>query len=148
MAASLVVWHTRIFPFLIVVQLTSTVSIIVPNAFLHYKITLLNRKAKENERLGNEEDEKKFKRLHQELQSQVKATITLFLVCGIDVVANILLPVTYLCSILCYSRASLNLCFSIFNISTRSWCFTIPSSTIWLIHEEDTKKTTKLVYSL
>ena len=92
---ALVVWHTRIFPFLIVLQLTSTVSIIiiVPNVFLHYKITLSNRKAQENERLGNEEEVKKFKRLHQELQSQVKATITLFLVGGIDVVVNILLPI-------------------------------------------------------
>ena len=92
---ALVVWHARIFPFMIVVRLLSSVSIIVPNVVLQYKITLSNRKAEENKRLGNEEEVKKFKRLHRELRSQAKATITLFLVGGIDVLANILLPIFY-----------------------------------------------------
>lgn len=53
---ALVVWHSRIYPFMIVPRLTSVVSIIAVNTFLQYKITKSNRKAKENQRLGNEEE--------------------------------------------------------------------------------------------
>lgn len=42
--------------------------------------------------LRNEEVVKKFMKLQQELRSQVRAAITLFLVSGIDVLANLLLP--------------------------------------------------------
>ena len=71
------------------------VSIIAANTFLQYKITKSNRKAKENQRLGNKEEVKKFEKLLQELQAQIKATITLFLVGGIDILANMLLPGVY-----------------------------------------------------
>jgi len=54
-----------------------------------------NRKAEENERLGNEEEVRQFRKFVQEVRAQAKATITLFLVGGIDVVANILIPVMY-----------------------------------------------------
>ena len=90
-----VFWHPRIYPFMIVPRLTSAVSVIVANAFLKYKITISNRKAKENERLGNEEEVKKSKKLLRELRAQAKSTITLFIVGGIDVVANMLLPGVY-----------------------------------------------------
>ena len=92
---ALVVWHPRIYPFMIVPRLTSVVSIIAANTFLRYKITKSNRKAKENQRLGNEEEVKKFEKLLQELRAQIKATITLFLVDGIDILANMLLPGIY-----------------------------------------------------
>ena len=71
------------------------ICIVAANSFLKYKITLSNRKAAENQRLGNEEEVKKFKDLLQEVRAQVKANITLFLVGGIDVIANILQTVTY-----------------------------------------------------
>ena len=45
--------------------------------------------------MGNEEEVKKFEKLLQELRAQVKATITLFLVGGIDILANMLLPGVY-----------------------------------------------------
>ena len=50
-----------------------------------------NRKAKENERLGNEEEAKKFQKLIQLLRMQMKPTITLLLVGGIDVIGNVLI---------------------------------------------------------
>ena len=59
----------------------------------YYFPSVENRKAKENEMLRNEEVVKKFMKLQQELRSQVRAAITLFLVSGIDVLANLLLPV-------------------------------------------------------
>ena len=65
------------------------------NSFLQYKITISNRKAAENQRLGNEEVMKNLKNLLQEVRKQAKATITLFLVGGIDVIANILKITTY-----------------------------------------------------
>ena len=51
--------------------------------------------AKENQRLGNEEEAKIQNKLLQEIQAQAKATITLFLVGGIDVVTHVLQIVTY-----------------------------------------------------
>ena len=88
-------WHYTIFPIVVIPRLTSTVFIIVANVFLQYKITITNRKARENRRLGNEEEAKRFTKLVQVFQTQVKATITLFLVGGVDVIANIMIPVMY-----------------------------------------------------
>ena len=88
-----VYWHTPIFPYFLTLRLMSAMSIITVNILLQYKITISNRKAKENQRLGNEE--KRGKKLVQVFQEQAKATTMLFLVGGIDVIANILLPVTY-----------------------------------------------------
>ena len=88
-----VYWHTPIFPYLMILRLMSAISIIAANIFLQYKITTSNRKAKENQRLGNEE--KRSKNLVQELKARAKATTMLFLVGGIDVIADILLPVMY-----------------------------------------------------
>ena len=62
---------------------------------MEYKITISNSKAKENKRLGNEEEVKKFNRLVQEVKAQAKATITLFVVGGIDIIASILFPIVY-----------------------------------------------------
>ena len=64
------------------------------NSFLQYKITLSNRKAAENQTVGNEDEAKNFKTLLLEVWAQAKATITLFLVGGINVIANILQTVT------------------------------------------------------
>ena len=75
--------------------LISIICTVAANGFLQYKIAITNRKAKENQRLGNEEEMKKFKKLSQEIWAQAKATITIFLVGGIDVIANILYIVTY-----------------------------------------------------
>ena len=88
-----VYWHTPIFPYFLTLRLMSAMSIITVNILLQYKITISNRKAKENQRLGNEE--KRSKKLVQVFQERAKATTMLFLVGGIDVIANILLPVTY-----------------------------------------------------
>ena len=65
-------------------QSISIICIVAANSFLQYKITLSNGKAAENQRLGNEDEAKNFKTLLQEVQAQAKATITLFLVGGID----------------------------------------------------------------
>ena len=69
---ALVVWHPRIYPFMIVPRLTSAVSVIVTNAFLQYKITISNRKAKENERLGNEEEVKSPKNFCESYEHRPK----------------------------------------------------------------------------
>ena len=75
----------------------SIICTVAANGFLQYKIAITNRKAKENQRLGNEKM-KKFKKLSQEIRAQAKATITMFLVGGIDVIANILHIVIYVVS--------------------------------------------------
>ena len=56
---------------------------------------LYQTKAKENERLGNEDEVKRFQKLVQLLHRQAKPTITLLLVSGIDVIGNILIPFMY-----------------------------------------------------
>ena len=84
---------TTIFPYIVIPRLISAISIMVANILLQHKITISNRKAKENERLGNEE--KGSKKLLEVFRAQAKATTVLFLVGGIDVMADILLPVMY-----------------------------------------------------
>jgi len=71
------------------------VFILVVNVFLQYKITISNRKARENQKLGNEEEEKRFRKLVQQLQAQTKVTITLLFIGGIDVIANMLILLLY-----------------------------------------------------
>ena len=80
----------------VLTQLISPVCIVAANGLLQYKITMSNRRAKENQRLGNEEEAKNSKKHLQKVKAQPKATITLFLIGGIDVIANILQIVTYL----------------------------------------------------
>ena len=92
---ALVDWDVLYIPFIVTLQITSAVFIITANAFLQYKVVLSNRKARENCRLGNEEEVKRFEKLVQLLRAQAKATITLFLIGGIDVIANILIPTLY-----------------------------------------------------
>ena len=92
---ALVFYHYTSLPFIAVPRLSLIVSIVVANVFLQYKITMSNRRVKENERLGNEEEVKKSKKLLQEVRAQAKTTITLFVVGGIDVAASILLPIVY-----------------------------------------------------
>lgn len=84
-------YHGSISPFFILCRLTATVCIIVANVFLLYKVVISNRKAKENEKLGNEEEANRFQKLVQLLCAQAKPTTTLLLVGGIDVIGNILL---------------------------------------------------------
>jgi len=91
----LVDWHVTYLPFILLPRLTSAVFILVVNIFLHYKVTISNRKARENQKLGNEEEAKRFRKLVQQFRAQTKATITLLLVGGIDVIANILIPLLY-----------------------------------------------------
>ena len=88
-------WDIKLIPFGFIARVTSILSIVVANVFLQYKITLSNRKAKENERLGNEEEVQRFRKFIQEVRAQAKATLTLFLAGGIDVMGNILIPVIY-----------------------------------------------------
>ena len=76
-------------------RLTSSVLITIANVFLYYQVWVSNRKAKENERLGNEEETKKFEKLIQLLRMQIKPTITLLLVGGIDVIGNVLIATIF-----------------------------------------------------
>ena len=92
---ALVLYHHESIPFFAVPRLALIVSVVVVNVFLQYKITISNRKVKENERLGNEEEVKKSKKLLKEVQAQVKTTIAVFVVGGIDIIATILLSIVY-----------------------------------------------------
>ena len=92
---ALVDWHPTYAPFIMISRLTSSIFIIIANLFLYYKVTISNRKARENERLGNEAEATKFKKLTQTLKAQTKLTITLLMVGGIDVIANIMIPVLH-----------------------------------------------------
>ena len=53
--------HITAIPFFAVPRLASAVCIIVANVFLYYHVSISNRKAKENERLGNEDEASDFK---------------------------------------------------------------------------------------
>lgn len=92
---ALFIWHPAVYPIVLVPRLISAVFIIAANAILQHQITVSNRKAAENQRLGNEEEAKRFTKLVQMLQAQAKCTLTLSVVGGIDVVATILLPIMY-----------------------------------------------------
>ena len=88
-------WHSNIYAIIAAPRLLAVICIVAANSFLHYKITISNRKAEENQRLGNEEQVKKFKKLLKEVRTQAKPTMTLFLVGGIDILADIFLTVAY-----------------------------------------------------
>ena len=92
---ALVYYDATVAPFAVLLRLTSAVFIIFANSFLYYKVYESNRKAKENERLGNEEEAKKFQKLIQLLRMQMKPTITLLIVGGIDVIGNVLIAFAY-----------------------------------------------------
>ena len=87
-------WHIKINAIVVVPRLTSIICIAAANSFLQYKITISNRKATENQRLGNEEL-KEFKERLREIRAQAKPTITLFLSGGIDVLADTILIFIY-----------------------------------------------------
>ena len=87
-------FHRIIFAILAFPRIISIICIVAANGFLQYKITISNRKAAENQRLGIEKA-KRSKNLLQAVRAQAKATITLFIVGGIDVIANILQTVIY-----------------------------------------------------
>ena len=87
----LINWRNLVHALGIIPRLTSAVFAIVANIFLQYKLTLSNRKAAENERLENEEEAEKFKRLVQLFRVLSKTTNTIFLIACIDVVANVLI---------------------------------------------------------
>ena len=83
---ALAYYDAIVIQFFVLPRLTTAVFVIVANSFLYYKVYESNRKAKENERLGNEEKTKKFEKLIQLLRMQMKPTITLLLVGGINVI--------------------------------------------------------------
>ena len=91
----LIHFHPILYAIMGVTQLISIVCIVAANSFLQYKITISNRKAAENQRLGNEGELKETKNLLHKVRAQAKTTITLFIIGGIDVAANILKTVTY-----------------------------------------------------
>ena len=82
-------------PFFVLAHLTSAIFIIAANVYLFYKVTESNRKVRENERLGCEQEAKRFTKLVQLFRSQSKTIIALLMVGGIDVIANILIPILY-----------------------------------------------------
>ena len=53
---ALIHWHPIFHAIVAVPRLISIVCIVAANGFLQYKITVSNRKAEENQRLGNEEE--------------------------------------------------------------------------------------------
>ena len=89
------IWHENIYAIIAAPRLLAIICIVAANSFLLYQITISNRKAEENQRLGNEEQVKKFRKLLKEIRIQTKPTMTLFLVGGIDILADILLIFTY-----------------------------------------------------
>ena len=89
-------FHTTIILFFGLTQLTSVIFITAANVFLQYKVIVSNRKAKENERLGNKEEARRFQKLVKLLHAQVKPTITLLLVGGIDVIGNVFISFMYI----------------------------------------------------
>ena len=88
-------FHATIIPFFGLTRLTSAAFITAANVFLQYNVIVSNRKAKENERLGNEEEARRFQKLVKLLRVQVKPTITLLLVGGIDVIGNVFISFMY-----------------------------------------------------
>ena len=52
-------WHVNIYAIIAAPRLLAVICIVAANSFLHYKTTISNRKAEENQRLGNEEQVKK-----------------------------------------------------------------------------------------
>lgn len=76
-------------------RLISAAFIIVANIYLFWQVTKSNRKAEENQRLGNEEEAKRFTRLVQLFRMQSKATKTLLALGGIDVLASVFIPIMY-----------------------------------------------------
>ena len=92
----LIYYHPSIASFFVLPQLTSAVLIIITNVVLQYKVILSSRKAKENEKLGNEEEAKQFKKLSQLLHARVKPTITLVMVGGIDIIGNFIISLMYI----------------------------------------------------
>ena len=88
-------WHESIFAIIAAPRLLAIICIVAANSFLYYQVTISNRKAAENQRLGNEEQVKRLRRLLKEIRAQAKPTMTLFLVGGIDILADILLIFIY-----------------------------------------------------
>ena len=65
-------------------------------SFSNIKLLYQTEKLKRmNERLGNEEEAKRFQKLVKLLCAQVKPTITLLLVGGIDVIGNVFISFMY-----------------------------------------------------
>ena len=88
-------FQLTVIPFFVFAWLTSTVFIIAANVYLFYKVAESNRKVRENERLGCEEEARRFTKLVQLFRKQSKTIIALLVVGGIDVIANILIPIVY-----------------------------------------------------
>ena len=87
--------HITVIPFFVSARLTSAAFTTAANVFLQYQVTVSNRKAKENERLGNEEEEKQFQKLVKHLRAQAKLTITLLFVGGIEIIGNMFISFMY-----------------------------------------------------
>ena len=69
---ALIYYHHITSLFFIILRAILIVTIIAVNIFLQYKITISNRKAKENERLGNEEEVKSSTGLSKRLKHRPK----------------------------------------------------------------------------
>ena len=88
-------------PFILVSRLISAVLITVANVFVQYKVHVSNKKAKENQTLGNEQTEetKQLVKLAKLLRAQVKPTITLLLIGGIDIIGNLLITLVFVVTV-------------------------------------------------
>ena len=88
-------FHSNVIAFFGAPRLISAAFITAANVFLQYKVFVSNSKARENQRLGNEEEVKRLTKLVQLLRAQAKPTLTLVLVGGIDVLGNLLISFLY-----------------------------------------------------
>ena len=136
---ALVHFNTYVRLLIILLRLTSAVFITIVNIFLYYQVWVSNRKAKENERLGNEEEAKKFEKLIQLLRMQMKPTITLLLVGGIDIIGNVLISFMFGIIRTFSTEPNTSYYFAFLNVSTNYFPFNVSSTGVWILHEEDKK---------
>ena len=92
---ALIYYNPIVVPFFVLPRLMSAAFIIVTSVILHYKVVVSNRRAKENQKLGNEEEAKQLQKIVEQLRAQVKPIITLLLVGGIDVIGNVIISFMY-----------------------------------------------------
>jgi len=94
-ALAVINFSDEIIPFILFARLTMAAFIIVTSAHLFYKVTESKRKARKNKTQENEEQATRFAKLVQLFRSQSRAIITLKIVGGVDIMANILVCITY-----------------------------------------------------
>ena len=79
------------------IRVIAAAFIIATNAFLYYKVHQSNKKVKENTKTGSSgEEEKRLNKVAQKLQAQMKQTISLLMLGGIEAIINLSIPIIYM----------------------------------------------------